>query len=63
VAVSLNPLLPESTDMVIVQVVKRRALWIHTALTPSQHSSESSKMWDYEPKMSCLAVKQDEVVI
>lgn len=46
VAVSLNPLLPESTDMVIEQVVNRRALGIHTAPTPGQHSSESSKMWD-----------------
>lgn len=46
VAVSFNRLLPESTDLVIEQVVNRRALQVHTAPTPSQHSSESSKMCD-----------------
>jgi len=46
VAVGFNLLLPESTDLVIEQVVNRRALQVHTAPTPGQHSSESSKMCD-----------------
>lgn len=42
-AVSSN-LLPESADLVAEQVVTGKALQVHTAAAPSQHSSEGSEM-------------------